>query len=227
MTTPINNIPLPSLTSPANIETSIHPMANAIDSLVVSRFTTLAARDAAIGEPAFGQVCSVSDTEEIYYWNGGAWVSLTPRVKFLPSHFVFSNTTFTDVPDMFFTVEANSFYYMHFLFRLNVVETQDAKFAFTFPSGATCTAHWEAFTPTGSNPYPMAQPIGITLVSGSQPQDGFFRTTADGEGLVHELHLFSSIGATAGTIQLRFACQANSGTEEMQIHSFAESWKRA
>lgn len=137
-TTPINQISIPLLGDPANIESAIHPIANAFDSMVISRFSTPSARDAAISAPVFGMCCSVSSTSEIMFYNGTGWVGAIPRVIRKTVATIRSNTTtLASDPHLTFSVEANSSYQVKTHFFIGCTgSTPDFKFNFAMPSGA-------------------------------------------------------------------------------------------
>lgn len=74
--TTINGIPMPELTDSANIATSIQPMGNAIDSLLVARFATTTARNNAVTSPTAGMICYVTADAAYYLYNGSNWTTL-------------------------------------------------------------------------------------------------------------------------------------------------------
>lgn len=80
-TTAVNALPMPQLSDRANIETAVRPLAQAIDTRLVARFSTLAARNTAITAPVPGQMCWVTETTELYLHNGTTWISALPRTK--------------------------------------------------------------------------------------------------------------------------------------------------
>lgn len=75
--TPINGFTIPQLGDAPNIETAIHPLANALDGYVVSRHANVSARAAAIPSPAAGMVSYRTDSDDIEYYDGVEWLPLT------------------------------------------------------------------------------------------------------------------------------------------------------
>lgn len=94
-TTTVNALPMPQLADRANIETAVRPLAQAIDTRLVARFGTLAARNTAITAPVPGQMCWVTETTELYVHNGAVWISATARTKRLASPETRTSTTYT------------------------------------------------------------------------------------------------------------------------------------
>jgi hypothetical protein len=137
-TTPINQISIPLLGDPSNIESAIHTIANAFDSMVISRFSTPAARDAAISAPVFGMCCAVSSTQEIMFYNGTGWAGAIPRVIRKTANTIRSSTTtLASDPHLTFSVESNSSYLVKTHFFIGCTSTTpDFKFNFAMPSGA-------------------------------------------------------------------------------------------
>ena len=135
--TPINALQVPLLADQANIESAIHPFANAVDSLVTARFSTLSARNTAIPTPAFGQMCSVSATGELYFYNGTAWVGARPRTKHkLIEESVVNSATLQDDNDLFFSAEANSSYIAKWLLMVFCTSNApDIRVQFAIPAG--------------------------------------------------------------------------------------------
>lgn len=137
-TTTINGWTIPELSDVPNIETAIHPLANAIDARVIPIFTTTGARDSAITSPSFGQYAAVSGTGEVYWYNGSAWVSAVARVKYKTANeAVTSNTTNQADNDFFISVEANALYFVELHIVMTGHTSGDFKSAWTVPSGAT------------------------------------------------------------------------------------------
>ncbi len=73
--TPIANLPWPQLGDPPNIETSIKPLADALDSLVIPRFASVSLRDAAITTPVSGQYVHVT-SHGFQKYDGTQWVTV-------------------------------------------------------------------------------------------------------------------------------------------------------
>jgi len=80
--TTINGFQIPQLTDPANIETAIHPLANAVDARVCPIFTNATARNSAMTSPTAGQLSYRSDQDAIELYDGTNWVLLNPADVF-------------------------------------------------------------------------------------------------------------------------------------------------
>lgn len=137
--TPINGFQLPTLGDNANIESAVQPLGQAVDSVVIPRFTTTAARDTAITAPTFGQMCAVSGTGELYYYNGVAWAGVVERfVRKTADQTVTSNTTLQNDNHLIWAAEANSRYKVEYvLFGTSTTASGDFKCNWTLPAGGT------------------------------------------------------------------------------------------
>ena len=69
--TPIAALPWPELTDIPNAQTAFQNLANAIDPLVIPRFASATARDAAITSPTDGQACARTDLHALQTYHGG------------------------------------------------------------------------------------------------------------------------------------------------------------
>jgi hypothetical protein len=74
--TPIATLPYPALTDSPNGPSQVQSLATALDSQVVPRFATTAARDAAITAPAAGQMCWTTTPATHWYYSGSGWIIL-------------------------------------------------------------------------------------------------------------------------------------------------------
>jgi hypothetical protein len=72
--TPIAALPYPALTDSPNGPAQIQALATAVDSQVVPRFATTAARDAAITAPVAGMECWTTTPATHWYYSGTAWI---------------------------------------------------------------------------------------------------------------------------------------------------------
>lgn len=81
-TTAINALPSPTDASPNDPPIHFEALNNQLDTRLLPRFTTIAARDAAITSPVNGMSCWV-DTPGLFYDRvGGAWVVRTRAPRF-------------------------------------------------------------------------------------------------------------------------------------------------
>ena len=90
-TTPILGLTIPVLADPSNIETSLHPFMNAIETYAVPRFATASARSAGLPSPTNGNLAVVTGSDEADLYNGSTWIeafwtnpwkTYTPTVAF-------------------------------------------------------------------------------------------------------------------------------------------------
>jgi len=136
-TSPINGFQMPTLSDTSDIEVAVQTPVLAIDSRVTSRFATTSARDTAITVPVAGMLSYVSGTEEMYLYNGSAWVSAIPRFKYKLSTQLVSSTSYVDVSNLTFSVESSSRYLLQYkIYGNSYVNPGWIYYAFNFPSGA-------------------------------------------------------------------------------------------
>ena len=207
-TTDINSFSIPLLGDTANIETAIHPFANAVDALVIPRFATTAARDAAITTPSFGQTAAVSGTGEMYYHNGSAWCGLVPRVKYKNADLSRSSTTVIAAdPDLALSVEASSVYLANLFITYTIItsDTQDIKVNCLFPSGAGIFQPWWAETDAGTSGVDTT----VRLNRSGSGTEVPFGAQAASHSSAHMQNILITAG-TAGTFSLGWAQQASS-----------------
>lgn len=78
-------IPVPLLTDPPNIETSIHPLADRVDVLLGAEVLTELERDGLDAADRFeGRTIFNSDSGQVEVWSGSAWVSAIPEGTVTP-----------------------------------------------------------------------------------------------------------------------------------------------
>lgn len=138
--TAINAISKPVLGDSPNIETATHPALDVIDGLVTSRFPTVAARDIAITAPVQGQLCYVTETDELYKYSTASWVGAGPRTKVKPVRQVINNMgTYVSDDSLLFALEPNAKY--------------TCKFMIALQSNTNASFEWYFFVPPGTNGY--------------------------------------------------------------------------
>ncbi|MDH6111162.1 hypothetical protein P3T36_003186 [Kitasatospora sp. MAP12-15] len=71
-TTPLNGLPIPQETDPADVPTAFANFAGAVDSRLVMRFASTTARDLVITSPIAGMIAYVGNG--FTYYTGSAWV---------------------------------------------------------------------------------------------------------------------------------------------------------
>lgn len=136
--TAINGISKPVLGDAPNIETATHPAFDAIDNLVVPRFTTVAALNAAITAPIQGQLAYVTETDELYRRGTASWLSASPRTKYKATRQVINNMgTYVSDTDLLFAIEPNSKY--------------ACKFKIDLQSNSNAAWEWYFFVPPGTS----------------------------------------------------------------------------
>jgi len=199
VTTPINGFVLPSLGDIANIESAVQPLGLAVDSLVLPRFSTTAGRDAAISAPTFGQFASVSGTQEVYKYNGTAWVSACPRWIVKPIDEPINLNATGQLDDhLLFSMEANSAYVANFFLGIfSTSATPDIKMDWTIPAGGTRRAHFVGLPESATT---NTNAVKMLWDDATQPS---FATT---NGFIcMQAYCYFTTGVTAGNANLRWA----------------------
>lgn len=74
--TPLSGIEIPDLSDAANAPSFMATFGAAIEKYTIMRFTTTAARDAAITSPEEGMVAWCTTPDRVYMYTGSAWVLL-------------------------------------------------------------------------------------------------------------------------------------------------------
>lgn len=136
--TTITAIPMPTLTDSPNVE-GLQPAFQAIDSLLVARFATVAARNAAITAPVAGQMAYCTDTLELYMYSSvtSSWVGARPRTKVKTVTQVINNTATLQADDtLFVTLEGSSMYTLRFMVPMQAAVAAGFKWQFTIPASA-------------------------------------------------------------------------------------------
>lgn len=80
-TTTQNALPTPELSEAANVPLDMQELATQLDSRLVPRFASAAARDAAITSPVEGQLAHVSGVHGMTMYVSGAWRSLSGGIQ--------------------------------------------------------------------------------------------------------------------------------------------------
>ncbi len=143
-------------------------------------------------------------------FNGTSWQSLTAGSgggagavsvhKVKPNNGTSANNTFTNDPDLNFSIGANESYTFRFVVNANVNATPDIKFAVTAPTGATCNYGYEDVE-TAAGVSNLACGVSTGLVTGNTADD------------VYEIVGSIRNGSTPGTVQLQWSQNTtNAGT---------------
>lgn len=221
-TTAINGIYVPTLTDAPNINASIQPMAEDIDTLLVPRFATLAARNAAITSPANGMLCWVDETGELYLRNT-TWISAKPRFIMKTSPENRTNSTYANDAQLSISVEANSVYLVRMLILITGTSgTGDFKMDFVIPAGAGPGPSGTAAQGGGFYTYNTSDLL--TLGDLNTTTGMFAGTAASVWRPIFAETVFATAG-TAGTLQLQWAQGTTSGTTTVGEGSYLEVWK--
>lgn len=223
-TTPVNALPMPQLADRANIETAVRPLALAIDTRVVARFGTLAARNSAITGPVAGQMCWVTETKELYVHDGSVWVSARPRCARLGAAEVRTSSTPVPSPWLLHTVESFAAYkFKYWSVWTAASDAIDVRVKFVAPSGAV-------WVNGGVGPHVSQGDASVALgnftgvlnggsVGSDYGLDGAVYTQVECEGVC-------ITGATAGTMYSFFSHSTNTpGSPITMGAGFLEMWK--
>jgi len=205
LTTPIVGIPYPELGDSPNAPTQMLNQASALDTVLVPRFASTAARDAAITAPLVGQVCFVtfaSGREFLQIYSSGAWVNLTWSKTIVMETASLRTATVTITPDATFQFSgaANARYMLEFHLHVDntAANSIDFRFGLAAPVGSVGNLHVRgpAVTRTSSpNPQTM---LPVTLNSQ-------YQLAAPIVGQYHTMAANLLIGGTAGTVSLNWA----------------------
>lgn len=226
--TPIAGLPSAELTDSPNIET-VMALASAVDSLLVPRYSTVAARDAAITAPVFGQMAAVSATSELYMYNGTTWISARPRMFFkASSQTVSASTTLVDDVDIQIPLEASGKYLVRVVLACQHSSTGDIKLAWTDPGllggGGSWRFSWGS-TADGT----ASASAAYSAVSSA------YRAYSTTTAATHDLttnhntpafeEFYMAMGAVAGTAKLQWAQNSAAGTTTVLAGSWASVLK--
>lgn len=145
------SVPYPDDDSPCDVATQIEDVAMAVDSIMVPRYPSTAARDAAIPVPVEGQFCYVSQAgiRQLQGYNGSSWLTIFPasRVATKTVDTTSSEVNYHNDPHLFLALEANSYYTFQLMIGIAATnDNGDAKVAMGLPTGATM--EWGAIYPS-------------------------------------------------------------------------------
>lgn len=227
MTSPINGIPIPSMSDPPHLVNAVTPIINNIDTRMIPRFTTTANRDAAIAAPTAGMACYVSGTDEIYVYRTG-WVSMVPRMVFKTADTARSSTISpTADPHLTFSVEANSKYFGELvcIYKGAVSSGSAGGLRLTCTGPAAMTAKATSFFgPHGlSSTVSDVKVDSVTDWLSTHIGIGSIGTSNNVAGRVS---FYLTTSATAGTFSVSWAqVYSNATATTLMIGSSLELWK--
>lgn len=144
--TPTSGFPYPTSADSPNGALHLQDLAEHVDEVLVARFASTAARDAAIPVPFDGMFIFITNLGEYQHRRGGAWVSLKPlRYRRLTSDSTRTSTTVltTETP-LNIALEANSTYIMEYNLFFTGDSGVDGKFQIPGPAGNTTMIFWTA-----------------------------------------------------------------------------------
>lgn len=223
--TPIAGLPSPELTDSPNIETAVGSLASAVDSLLVPRYSTVAARDAAITAPVFGQLASVSATSELYMYNGTIWISAKPRYFFKgSSQTVSASTVLVDDVDIQIPMEANGKYLVRLVLACQHSSTGDIKLAWTDPGllggGGSWRISWGSTADGTASASAAYSAVSSAYRSYSTTTSATHDLTTSHSTPVFE-EFYAAMGAVTGTMKLQWAQNSAAGTTTVLAGSWA------
>lgn len=224
-TTPINGFSIPQLSDAPNIETAVNTFANAVDSRVIPRFATVAARGTAIPSPITGQLAHCADTTELYIYNGTLWVSARPRVKFKTADEGVSNSASPQDDDhLVFSVEINSEYVLAGELFISATNTgRDFLANWTVPAS---TVGWWALgglDPAANNILGEAHFGGTTTITANRA----IEANVNLDPVAGMVRAYFDTAGTAGNVQFRWSQNVAQTSTSTTVYkgSWMEIWK--
>lgn len=217
LTTNINGIPYPENTDTTNYPTAFDNLADQIDTRLVARFASAAARDAAITSPIAGQMCFIQKSSGAYdlqIYRAGAWADMIwPTLVLKTTDEPRTNTTTLSPSDeLLFFAQANSTYIIEcrLMFRNSATDAADAKFGVYGPAGATAPGAVSLITPTLETSSINTQgtwQASINLLGGSWSV-GVFNSSSTSSYVDTRIKVLTS--TTAGNVGINWAQNAAS-----------------
>lgn len=203
--TPQANLRYPSLSDTPNVPTDIQELATDVDSLVIPRYATTVARDAAITSPTEGQVCYVSATgvKTLFQYSGSTWLPLRPGPYFAyktADETIGGTTSIQNDNDLVLSLPADQSFFVKAVIAYGSPAANDFKFDFTVPSGASGNYVFDRYA---GGVWIGASQVAWTTVTAV---DG-----ADLSPLYVELSGLLHIASTPGSFQLRWAQNGPAG----------------
>lgn len=205
-TTTINALRYATLTDPPNAQTSFKNLADDVDTRIVPRFASAAARDTAITSPVEGMVCDVASTGLMRY-SGSAWVNVS-RVQSVMKELQTgrnSTTTCTDDPDLILPYISGKKYIFKTMLYLNSLSTA-ADFKVQVKTNATSYVIGRAIGPTtGSTSSPWTiNATGFSTTLGSPVPMSFGAYSATPDTPVVDIE-GSFIATTSSNLSIQWA----------------------
>src|SRR5678815_3583559 len=134
-TTAINALRYATLGDAANANTLSQNLASDLDTRLIPRFASQAARDAAITSPTNGMFAYTTDTSDMWLYSGSKWKWAYPKMLVhTSSTSVVSSTTLVDAAGLTCSVNANSLYIFDCVFFTVSPTAGDLKITHVFPT---------------------------------------------------------------------------------------------
>lgn len=145
-TTPTSGFTYPTSADIPNGATHLQALAEQVDELLVARFASTAARDAANPTPQDGQLCFITNLGEYQHRRNGLWVSLrTMKNRKLTSDSSRTSTTVLATETALnIPLEANATYIAEYNLFFTGDSGVDGKFQIPGPAGNTTMIFWTA-----------------------------------------------------------------------------------
>ncbi len=213
--TPTAAIPYPELTDIPNAQSAFQALALALDTKVIPRFATAAARSVAITSPVAGMVTYRADAAApgFEYWNGSAWTGLVangqPTLTAVQGSDLSVATTTLTNSGLTFGTEPSKKYITEWTLFYAADAAADAQIDFTGPSGFSYRGMFQSVPSDATDPVSNVYMGSTTAASG---------VTLGGRGtgtpLAAMLRVTFDSGA-GGNIRLRFAKRTLTGGDSV------------
>lgn len=212
--TPISSIPYPD--NPDSSRGDIHftNMSDVIDTRMIPRFATTAARDVAIPSPSGGQVCYVTDLKAFqYYISGGGWTTQGfSKTSVLAADDVVTSSTTLANGTLTISLPAGTWELEGFI-AVSADQGVDAKLSIS-ATGAT-SALWRGIGPTLGTTDRLD--TNVSSVFTGAGTGILYGTDGTGQGVFVHIHS-QIITASTITVALMRAQNVSSATE-LTIHA--------
>jgi len=209
-TTAINALRYATLGDAANANTLSQNLASDLDTRLIPRFASQAARDAAITSPTNGMFAYTTDTSDMWLYSGSKWKWAYPKMLIhTSSTSVTSSTALVDAAGLTVAVNANSTYSFDCVFFTLAGTAGDVKITHVFPSsdyniGQMCLQS-AATTVTDT--------ITATSTRGSATTAGpAIQIPGAGTDLMGQVYGYLGVGGAGGTFKVQYAQWTSSGT---------------
>ncbi len=169
--------------------------------------------DADITTPYTNQVIYNSTSQTLRKYSGSAWAVWHPNTQFISkgsTESVTSSTALQNDDDFAFAVLSNGFYVLEGYVIIDGASAGDFNCDFTVPAGATLA--WTNFANTGPDAGTSVTDMNTVIQAASEARKINTLPLANPPGLSFAPRGYLNIGATAGTLQFRWAQGTSNGT---------------